>query len=104
MYIECVHKFLQVSHAATVCYSCSVYFEMAKARHCHRDLCNLGTVWNRFQSTTTTTTAVALSSQSPSGPAGGAPDGYGLGRGAAGPGTVLPPGAAPSHVLTLLKT
>ena len=28
---------------------------------------------------------LALSSQSPSGPAGGAPDGYGLGRGAAGP-------------------
>ena len=29
--------------------------------------------------------SMSLSSQSPSGQAGGAPDGYGLGRGAAGP-------------------
>ena len=42
---------------------------------------------------------LVLSSQSPSGPAGGAPDGYGLGRGAAGPDghTSLPHVAAPSR-------
>ena len=42
---------------------------------------------------------LALSSQSPSGPAGGAPNGYGLGRRAAGPGggTTLPHRAAPSR-------
>ena len=41
----------------------------------------------------------ALSSQSPPGQAGGAPDGYGLGRGAAGPGggTSIPHGATPSR-------
>ena len=33
---------------------------------------------------------LALSSQSPSGPAGGAPDGYGLGRGATGPRGTIP--------------
>ena len=42
---------------------------------------------------------LALSSHSPPGLAGGAPDGYGLGRGAAGPGggTSMPHGATPSR-------
>ena len=44
-------------------------------------------------------TVLALCSQSPSGPAGGTPDGYGLGRGAAGPGggTSIAYGAIPSR-------
>ena len=41
---------------------------------------------------------LALSSQSPSGPAGGAPDGYGLGRGATGPRGTTPAARAQAEL------